>query len=101
MRVKPADKLETFDINDFDKYRILKTLFEKQATYLYGDLVANYKDEFNKKFKGKGKSIGTNRIKDIISVCKANEWVLQEKAKKPYTLGKFNEEEEDENYCPF
>ncbi|MBJ2174181.1 AAA family ATPase [Aureibaculum sp. A20] len=101
MRVKPANKLEPYDINDYDKYRILEGLFRKQNTYSYGDLVAIFKDEFNKKYKGAGKGIGMNKIKEIISVCKNKGWLLQEKPKAPYTLGKFNGLEENEDDCPF
>jgi hypothetical protein len=37
------------------------------------------------------KTIGINRIKDLVTICKNNDWILQEKPKAPYTQGQFNE----------
>jgi hypothetical protein len=37
-----------------------------------------------------GKEIGENKIKDLITYCKNNGWVVQSVEKGPYTLGVFN-----------
>jgi hypothetical protein len=49
-----------------------------------------YKKQFNNK-------LGDNRAKELITDCKNNGWLLQEKRKSPYTLGDYKglQDEED------
>jgi hypothetical protein len=35
------------------------------------------------------KDLGDNRIKDLITDCKNNDWVIQSEKGQPYTLGEF------------
>ena len=39
-----------------------------------------------------GKSIGTNAVGSLITDCKNNGLLLQEKLRAPYTLGKYKHE---------
>lgn len=42
-----------------------------------------------------GKSIGTNAVGSLITDCKNNGLLLQEKLRAPYTLGKYKHEQKN------
>ncbi len=83
------NKFDVTDMEDCKKYKILIEVYTKGNEFSYSELVIQiglaYKLMFNK-------TIGKNRIKEIITDCKNNNWLLQDKRKSPYTLGKFESE---------
>lgn len=90
--VRTETKKNRFDVTnleDFKKYQLLTEVFSKGESFSYGKLVEQiiiaYQNQFNS-------SIGTNRTKLLITDCSNNGWLLQEKTKAPYTLGKFQED---------
>ena len=84
------NRFDVVDLENFKKYQLLTEVFSKGESFSYGKLVEQiviaYKSQFNS-------SIGTNRAKLLITDCSNNGWLLQEKTKAPYTLGKFQENE--------
>lgn len=83
------NRFDVTNLEDFKKYQLLTEVFSKGESFSYGKLVEQiiiaYQSQFNS-------SIGTNRAKILITDCSNNGWLLQEKAKAPYTLGKFQED---------
>ena len=83
------NRFDVTNLEDFKKYQLLTEVFSKGESFSYGKLVEQiviaYQSQFNC-------SIGTNRAKLLITDCSNNGWLLQEKAKAPYTLGKFQED---------
>lgn len=80
------NKFDILELEDYKKYKLLTEVFSHDKAYGYGKLVDQiiiaYKNQFDN-------SIGTNRAKSLITDCSNNGWLIQEKAKAPYTLGEF------------
>jgi hypothetical protein len=80
------NKFDVTDLEDFKKYKLLTEVFSKGESFGYNilerQLVLAYKSQFDKK-------IGINAVGKLITDCKNNGWLLQEKLKSPYTLGEF------------
>ena len=88
--IRTETKKNRFDITeleDFKKYQLLTDVFSKGESFSYSELVIQMKLSYKKQFT---QTVGTNRIKELITDCKNNEWLIQECAKKPYTLGEFS-----------
>lgn len=90
--IRTATRKNTFDVTDledFKKYQLLNEVFSNGESFSYKILETQiqfaYKSQFNK-------SIGINQIGKLITYCKNNDWLLQEKFKAPYTLGKYKHE---------
>ena len=85
------NKFDILDLEESDKYGLLSKVYVNGESFTYSDLVAQikiaYKYQFNKK-------LGDNRAKELITFCKNNKWLKQEKPKAPYTLSKFTEKED-------
>ena len=79
----------SFGINleDYQKFQLLTEVFSHGKDCKYGALVSQLKIAYKKQI---GKEIGENKIKDLITYCKNNGWVIQSVEKGPYTLGVFN-----------
>ena len=81
-----SSKYDISDLEDYRKFKLLIEAFSKNESFTYSELRIQiqiaYKKEFNKK-------LGDNRAKQLISICKNNDWLLQVKPKGPYTIGKF------------
>lgn len=79
-------KFDITDLEDFKKYQLLTEVFSKGDNYTYSELRIQlqlaYKNQYSKK-------LGDNRAKELITDCKNNGWLLQEKPKAPYNLGDF------------
>lgn len=79
-------KFDITDLEDFKKYQLLTEVFSKGDNHTYSELRTQlqlaYKNQYNKK-------LGDNRAKELITDCKNNDWLLQEKPKAPYNLGNF------------
>ncbi|WP_417237378.1 AAA family ATPase [Bizionia paragorgiae] len=82
------NKVDVTDLPNYEVFQLLIIVFSKGESFSYSELVRQMKLAFKKKYK---KTIGDNRIKGLITYCKNNEWLLQEKDKAPYTQGQFNE----------
>lgn len=81
-------KFDVSELPEIEIYQLVKNVFAKGDKFGYSELVRQMKLAFKKQFD---KSIGDNRIKDLITVCKNQNWIIQEKEKAPYTLGEFSE----------
>jgi hypothetical protein len=75
------------NLEDYQKFQLLTEVFSHGPECKYGALVSQLKIAYKKQI---GKEIGDNKIKDLITYCKNNGWVVQSVEKGPYTLGKFN-----------
>lgn len=85
-------KTSGFDLLELDKikqFQILNSVFSKQENFKYSELVLQVKTTIQVEQKQK---IGDNKVKSFLTYCKNNHWLIQEAEKKPYTLGKFKEE---------
>lgn len=79
-------KFDITDLEDFKKFQLLTEVFSKGDNFTYSELRIQiklaYKNQFSKK-------LGDNRAKELITCCRNNGWLLQEKTKSPYTLGDY------------
>lgn len=85
-------KFDVTGLEDYKKYQLLTEIFSKGNSFGYKEL------ETQIKFASKnqlGKELGTNAITSLITDCKNNRWLLQEKPKAPYRIGSFKESETD------
>ena len=80
------NKFDVTDLEDFKKYQLLTEVFSKGDNFTYSNLVIQIKLAYKKQFNNK---LGDNRAKELITDCKNNGWLLQEKRKSPYTLGDY------------
>jgi len=67
-------------------FSVLNEVFSRGDSFGYGNLVPQikiaYKDILNK-------SIGNNKIKDLVTYCRNEGWLAQVDGKGPYTLGTY------------
>lgn len=77
-------KFSVIDIEDFRKFQLLNAVYSYGNEFSYAKLVTQLKIVFKKEFD---KDLGDNRAKELITICKNNGWLLQEKDKAPYTQG--------------
>lgn len=87
------NKFDILDLEDYKKYQILTEVFSKEETISYSELVIQVKIAFKNQYDNK---LGDNRAKELITICKNKNWLIQEKRKAPYTLGEYNEEDGDD-----
>ena len=89
------NKFDVTDLEDFKKYQLLTAVFSKGESFsfklLETQLILAYKNVF-------GKSIGQNAIGKLITDCKNNGWLLQDKLKAPYTLGQFDNDFQSDGF---
>jgi hypothetical protein len=87
--IRTETKKNKFDVTDMEgnkKYKLLIEVYSNGKEFSYSELVIQLKLAYKTQF---GKDIGSNRLKEIITDCKNNNWLIQEKIKAPYTLGEF------------
>ncbi|UGU17715.1 AAA family ATPase [Sinomicrobium kalidii] len=84
------NKFDVSDLEDSKVYELLNEVYSKGGSFGYSELVRQLKLAYKNQF---GKKIGDNRIKDLITLCKNNKWVIQEKPKAPYKKGDCTEPE--------
>lgn len=89
-----SNRYDVIDMEDYRKYQMLTSVFSRNDSYTYSELRIQMQLEFKAQFK---KKLGDNRAKELITDCKNNGWLLQEKAKGPYTLGSFDGLSDSEN----
>lgn len=83
-------KIDITEIEGFKLFSMLNSVYSKESEYLYGKLVIQVKLAFKKHFK---KSIGDNKAKELITHCKNNDWLIQERNGKPYSQGEYIQNE--------
>ncbi|MBC7523467.1 MAG: AAA family ATPase [Flavobacterium sp.] len=96
--VRTATKKNAFDvvsIENYKKYQLLTEVFSRGESFSFKLLETQIGLAFQNQFK---KSIGINAIGKLITDCKNNGWLIQEKLKAPYTIGAFKEVEIDLNF---
>ncbi|MFI2744198.1 AAA family ATPase [Zhouia sp. PK063] len=80
------NKFDVTDLEDFKKYQLLTEVYSNGNSFTYSNLVIQMKLAYKNQFK---KKLGDNRAKELITDCKNNGWLLQEKTKSPYTLNEY------------
>jgi len=90
--VQSESKKKGFDVLTLaatDKFQILKEVFENGEGFQYSELVTQIRIVLDKKYKGtKGK--GENKIKEVITTAKKDEWLIQGGYGGAYKLGKLS-----------
>ena len=82
------NKFDITTIESYKKYQLLTGVFSNGDNFGYGKLIEQLKIAHKHQFMI---DLGDNKAKLLITDCKNNGWILQEKDKGPYTLGTFNE----------
>lgn len=80
------NQFDLMDLPPADIFGMLNIVFSRGESFNHGELVSQVKIAFKDKF---GKTIGNNRIKELITFCKTKGWLEQEKVRAPYTQGVF------------
>jgi hypothetical protein len=89
--IRTATKKNSFDVTDlesFKKYQLLTEVFSKGESFSFKLLETQLKLAFKNQFS---KQIGINAIGKLITDCKNNGWLIQDKPKTPYKLGTFQD----------
>jgi len=89
------NKFDVTHIEDYKKFKLLTEVFSKGGSFSYNDLKIQLQFAFQSQL---GEKLADNRAKILITDCKNNNWLLQEKPKAPYTLGAYVRPEMRENY---
>jgi hypothetical protein len=74
------------DIEDYELYKVLLEIYSHGDKFGYTILAEQFKLAFLKVLK---KSVGGNKVIQLITYCKNRRWLLQELEGKPYTLGDY------------
>lgn len=85
-QIKTETNKNRFDITELESDKIillLKEVFITKDSFSYAELVVQVKITFKNQFN---KPIGDNRAKQLITICKNNDWLIQEQPKAPYKL---------------
>lgn len=93
-----TNKFDVSDLDDFKKIEILKEVFTYGESFSYTSLRENIQIAYQNQFKAK---LGDNRAKQLIAICRIKEYVLQEKPKGPWFLGKIDVLTDDDDIVPF
>ena len=88
-------RFDVTGLESYKKYQLLTEIFSKGESFSYKELETQIKFASKKQL---GKELGVNAITALITDCKNNRWLLQEKPKAPYTIGSFKEVETDDNF---
>lgn len=82
-QITSREKITLLDLPDYKQRTILHAVFSKGEEFGYGELVRRVKLAAQKAL---GEKFGDNRVKDFISHCKTEGFLMQDGDKKPYTL---------------
>lgn len=88
-QMKTAKKTSDVGFDEFmgeELYEVIEMCFAKNQQIGYSELVNQIILAFKTKMKRK---LGENMAKQLLTFCKNRDWVLQEKPKGKYTLGKW------------
>ena len=88
-------RFDVTGLESYKKYQLLTEIFSKGKSFSYKELEIQIKFASKKQLD---KELGINAITALITDCKNNRWLLQEKPKAPYTIGSFKEFETDHNF---
>lgn len=80
------NQFDLMDLPPAEIYSMLNIVFSHGEKFSYNELVTQVGIAFKQKF---GRNIGGNRIKKLVTHCKNQEWLIQEKDRAPYQQGKF------------
>jgi hypothetical protein len=80
------NKFDVTHIEEYKKYKLLTEVFSKGDSFNYNELRIQLQFAFKSQL---GEKLADNRAKILITDCKNKNWLLQEKAKAPYTLGAY------------
>jgi len=87
--LRTETKRKKFDILDLSEdkiYDLLKEVYSHGTEFSHSKLELQIKIASKKILKNE---LGNNRITELITNCKINNWLFQEKAKAPYQLGEY------------
>lgn len=87
------NKFDVSDLEDFKKYKLLIEVFSNGSEFGYKELETQIKLASKKQL---GKELANNTITSLITNCKNNGWLLQEKLRGAYTLGAYDDDVHDE-----
>jgi hypothetical protein len=76
-------------MEDYKIFEMLNSVYSIENEYTYSNLVIQLQIHFKENFN---KSIGTNKTKELITICKNNKWLIQYGNKQPYKLGNYKNE---------
>jgi hypothetical protein len=86
---KSKKGFDVLTLDPIDKFQLLKEVFKNGEGFQYSELVTQIRIVLDKKFQGtKGK--GENKIKEVITTAKKDEWLIQSGYGGAYTLGKLS-----------
>ena len=88
MRTETKSKrFDVTDLEDSKKYELLQQVYSNGQSFGYKELETQIKLASKIQL---GKELGTNSVTALITYCKNNSWLIQEKPKAPYTIGAYN-----------
>ncbi len=82
-QITSREKTALQELPTYRQRTILHTVFSKNESYMYGELVRQIKLTAEHEI---GEKFGENRVKHFITHCKNEGWILQQGEKKAYTL---------------
>jgi hypothetical protein len=86
---KSKKGFDVLTLDPIDKFQLLKEVFKNGEGFQYSELVTQIRIVLDKKYQGtKGK--GENKIKEVITTAKKDEWLIQSGYGGAYTLGKLS-----------
>ena len=78
-------------MKDYKKFELLNEVYSHGESFSYNDLKIQLKLVLKERLN---KNIGDNKVKDLITYCKIKNWLKQEQKRQPYTLGKYQTDDE-------
>ena len=86
---KSKKGFDVLTLDPIDKFQLLKEVFKNGEGFQYSELVTQIRIVLDKKYQGtKGK--GENKIKEVITTAKKDEWLIQSGYGGAYKLGKLS-----------
>ena len=86
---KSKKGFDVLTLDPIDKFQLLKEVFKNGEGFQHSELVTQIRIVLDKKYQGsKGK--GENKIKEVITTAKKDEWLIQSGYGGAYTLGKLS-----------
>lgn len=85
----PAKSFDVRDVPENDVFEMFQKIFNGKKLINYGELRQQTKYHFMETFK---KNIGDNKTRDLITHAMNKGWLIQDGDRKPYRLGRIDEE---------
>ena len=82
---------DLLDMKDYKKFELLNEVYSHGESFSYNDLKVQLKLILKRRLN---KNFGDNKVKDLITYCKNKNWLNQEQKRQPYTLGKYQTDDE-------